>query len=72
MWSLGCITHELLSYLTWPKTDVEFKKEFQKIRYLYQGGSCFPLSPCEKNESTEKDKKDESNDEKIHVIAKDD
>ena len=28
MWSLGCIVHELLSYLTWPKSDVEFKKEF--------------------------------------------
>ena len=28
MWSLGCIIHELLSYLTWPKSDVEFKKEF--------------------------------------------
>ena len=42
------------------------------MRYLYQGGSCFPLSPCEKNDKEEKDKKDDTNDEKIHVIAKDD
>jgi len=55
LWSMGCILHELLSYLTWSKSDADFKKEFQKTRYLYQGGSCFPLSPCDKNE----DKSDE-------------
>lgn len=49
MWSMGCITFELLQYLHRP-ADVSMK-EFQKLRYLFQGTSCFPLSPCNKNKA---------------------
>ena len=85
MWSMGCIIHELLKYLQYPKDTNSFKKEFQKIRYLYQGNSCFPLSPCNKeDDDDEKDKdksldrkdkqkeKDKKDDDKVHIISKDD
>lgn len=72
LWSLGCIIHELIQYLQYNKGEHHFKKEFQRLRYLYQGNSCFPLSPCEKNDD-EKDKKDgDKSEEKVHVISKDD
>ena len=45
MWSFGCIVYELLRYTL--NKDKNFKyEEFQKERYLFQGDSCFPLSPC--------------------------
>lgn len=74
LWSLGCIIHELIQYLQYNKGESSFKKEFQRLRYLYQGNSCFPLSPCEKNDD-DKDKKDaadKGNEDKVHVISKDD
>jgi hypothetical protein len=36
---------------------------------LFQGNSCFPLSPCGKDDKEQKDKKD---DKKLHVISKND
>jgi serine/threonine protein kinase len=74
LWSLGCIIHELIQYLQYNRGEQNFRKEFQRIRYLYQGNSCFPLSPCDKNDDDKdkKDKTDKDNDEKVHVISKDD
>lgn len=71
LWSLGCIIHELIQYLQYNKGETNFRKEFQRIRYLYQGNSCFPLSPCDKNDD-DKDKKEDKADDKVHVISKDD
>ena len=45
MWSFGCILYELLRY-TLKKVDNFAYEDFQKERYLFQGDSCFPLSPC--------------------------
>ena len=67
MWSLGCIIYELLQYMYFKKDDLLFKKEFQKHRYLFQGYSCFPLSPCSDNNS----KKNESKGS-VHIISKTD
>jgi len=43
MWSFGCILFELLKYTC--KDEKQSKKDFLKERYLFQGNSCFPLSP---------------------------
>lgn len=52
MWSFGCIIFELLQYVH--KNNETFFKDFQQKRYLFQGGSCFPLSPCKnKNNNNE-------------------
>ena len=48
--------------------EATFKAEFQKKRFLYQGDSCFPLSPCTK-EQAEKQEKDNK---KKHIISKSD
>lgn len=58
MWSFGCIIYELLQYVH--KNNETFFKEFQQKRYLFQGGSCFPLSPCKnqnKNQESGKSKR---------------
>jgi serine/threonine protein kinase len=57
LWSLGCIIYELLMYISFTGTDDKFKTDFQKARYLFQGNSCFPLSPFGKKEKGEKDDK---------------
>jgi len=70
MWSIGCLIHEL-AYFTFKDSNFDPKK-----RYLFKGTSCFPLSPCEKNDNEKDEKKeretDKSNEEKVHVISKDD
>ena len=44
MWSLGCIIYELILYTL--KVDKHFEyKDFQKVRYLLQGGSNPILLP---------------------------
>ena len=48
LWSFGCICHELLQYVQ--KNSETFYEDFQQKRYIFQGGSCFPLSPCKKNQ----------------------
>lgn len=55
MWSFGCILFELLQYLF--KNNETFNREFQQKRYLFQGGSCFPLSPCQAKEGEKNSKK---------------
>lgn len=62
LWSVGCIMYELLQYLqhTNPAT---FKEEFRNKRYAFQGDSCFPLSPFQK---------DKKKSEKKNVISKND
>lgn len=35
LWSLGCIIHELIQYLQYNRGENNFRKEFQRIRYLY-------------------------------------
>ena len=43
MWSMGCVLGEMLNF-----TD-DYKKSGVKIgdRFLFEGSSCFPLSPCQ-------------------------
>jgi hypothetical protein len=62
MWSFGCIIYELLQYVQ--KDNATFYDEFQIKRYLFQGGSCFPLSPCKKKQT--------SGDQKQNVIGQND
>ena len=52
------------------KDDDVFKSEYKKKRYLFQGNSCFPLSPCDANDS--KDKDPETGKQNVHVISKTD
>lgn len=39
MWSMGCIMYELLNYTL--KDENKYTN-----KYLFEGTSCFPLSPC--------------------------
>ena len=39
MWSLGCILAEML--------NCTYKARNIKDRFMFPGGSCFPLSPCQ-------------------------
>ena len=48
------------------KDDAVFKKEFREKRYLFQGNSCFPLSPCSDNKTKQEDK------QAVHIISKTD
>jgi len=49
MWSFGCIVFELLQYLAHNNDNQkQYNKEFQDLRFLFQGDSCFPLSPLDK------------------------
>lgn len=64
MWSFGCIIFELLQYVQ--KNPDTFHKEFQQKRYLFQGGSCFPLSPCKKQKTEEKSS---SSNKKFNMIG---
>lgn len=58
MWSLGCIVFEMLMYLLHNKDDEAYYNEhFQALRFLFQGDSCFPLSPKDKNKNPESSKK---------------
>ena len=72
LWSFGCIIYELLMYITNTQSETQFKKEFQKLRYLFQGNSCFPLSPCAKDDKERDNEKDGPKDKKLHVISKND
>jgi mitogen-activated protein kinase 1/3 len=57
-WSLGCILFEMLMYLLHNKDDeAYYEKHFQEMRFLFQGDSCFPLSPKDKNKSGKGDSK---------------
>jgi mitogen-activated protein kinase 1/3 len=60
LWSMGCIVYELLMYITFKGSDEQFKKEFQKTRYLFQGNSCFPLSPFGKKDKDKEKETDKS------------
>lgn len=44
MWGFGCILHELLRYIVDQGDDAAFK-DYPKDRFLFQGQSCFPISP---------------------------
>ena len=67
MWSFGCIVFELLQYLVHNTDDEkQYNREFQDIRFLFQGDSCFPLSPLDKNKQKEKS----SDGKKPHCISK--
>ena len=66
MWSFGCIVFELLQYLVHNNDDEkQYNKEFQDIRFLFQGDSCFPLSPLDKSKQ-----KTGSDGKKQHCISK--
>jgi len=72
MWSFGCILYELIMYLLHQKQDPkDFETKFQDIRFLFQGDSCFPLSPQNKNKGEDKEKEKEKGDKKkAHVVSK--
>jgi len=53
MWSFGCILYEMFRYTIKDKSFDE--RQFQKERYLFQGKSCYPLSPV-KNQNGEAEK----------------
>lgn len=71
MWSFGCILFELLKYFT--KDVKTFEKNFQKERYVFQGTSCFPLSPCknDKNDEINAESKDKDGKKKKSVGQQD-
>ena len=46
MWSFGCILYELLKYTI--RDPAMSMDEFKKERYLFQGNSCYPLTPIKK------------------------
>jgi serine/threonine protein kinase len=56
MWSLGCIIYEILQYVQTNRSET-FYDDFPSKRYLFQGGSCFPISPCVKKQKVYADKK---------------
>ena len=43
MWSFGCILFELMKYAT-RESDIS-QEDFTKERFLFQGNSCFPMTP---------------------------
>ena len=45
MWSFGCILYELIKYTI--RDTSKTAREFNRERYLFQGKSCFPLTPVE-------------------------
>lgn len=70
MWSFGCILYELIMYLLHQKQDPkDFDTKFQDVRFLFQGDSCFPLSPQNKNKGEKTEKEDKK---KAHVVSKHD
>ena len=55
MWSFGCILYELIKFTTSTiRKNKALKKQFEKERFLFEGTSCFPLSPMrnDKGETT--------------------
>lgn len=60
LWSVGCILGEMLNF-----TD-EYKKSGVKInnRFVFEGTSCFPLSPCQEMR--------ESEDQDVNIVSKTD
>ena len=70
MWSFGCILYELFRYTL--KADGKFdEKLFQKERYLFQGKSCYPLSPVKNaNGEAEKGKNQVDKQDQVKIIVK--
>ena len=68
LWSFGCILHELLKY-TLNKQDASSfcYDDFSKVRYLFQGDSCFPLSPCKIANKIKADEKSTKKRNKVGV-----
>jgi mitogen-activated protein kinase 1/3 len=70
LWSFGCILYELLMYLTHQSQEPAiFEKKFQDIRFLFQGDSCFPLSPSKKDKGAGSEDK---SGKKSNVVSKND
>lgn len=61
MWALGCITGELFGMLK------ENAQTFVDRKPLFQGNSCFPLSPANKS-SYDSNGFPVSNDDQLHKI----
>ena len=54
IWGLGCILAEMLFCVSANKAasrgealKVSYGRKIEDARFLFQGNSCFPLSPCE-------------------------
>ena len=55
LWSAGCIIYELLFYYQLlNKSKSKITKKQIESRYLFPGASCFPLSPCNMEQSKRK------------------
>ena len=67
MWSFGCILYELIKYSTRPENQA-ITDFIGKERFLFQGTSCFPLSPV-KNENGDNTNVISSNDQ-MNIILK--
>ena len=63
LWSLGCIFWELLKYIQGKKTGVSQKH----TRFLFKGGSCFPISPCPEAEESKDSAVIEKDDQLIEI-----
>ena len=61
IWSLGCVLAEMLYCCSSNKNRLT--KNFDD-RFLFQGSSCFPLSPC--------DEMKESQDKEVNIVSQND
>ena len=54
MWSVGCIIYELLIHHQSDFVDAKRAENRESEKpILFQGESCFPLSPCDQNSNDE-------------------
>ena len=60
LWSIGCVLGEMLNF-----TDV-YKKHgvSSSDRFVFEGSSCFPLSPCQEMRDAE--------DQGVNIVSKND
>ena len=69
MWSFGCILYEMFRYTI--KESKFDERQFQKERYLFQGKSCYPLSPVKnQNGEAEKGKNCVDKLDQVNIIVK--
>ena len=65
MWSVGCMAYEIMLFIQ--SSDA---KIFNKERYLFQGGSCFPMSPYKPKNSVDGDTPTIANNDQVKMILK--
>ena len=71
LWGIGCILYELLFFtLINDQSQKYIKSEFQNKRFLFQGDSCFPLSPTNKEDGSSAKSHLVSKKDQVKVIIK--